>query len=316
MSRMRKWSVLIQRPGYLCVEMRERLVLSSIWMLFMSSWPIQQHNGLFMWETAKAVSQVNITEGSSSCYQCSPGRFSANIEAPSCTACPAGLYGRYHGANSSETCLPCSPGYFADSKGGASHCTVCPRGKFSLGFKETSCQSCPPGFYGDKDGMSNCLSCPGGTASTKKGAKSVESCRKICDWQSFLPNAPESTYNAGSCESMLDILQCKSNPRCVYDNSEKYEYILNEMCAVPERAECTSILTKELCDKANQNYEGCVWDFNINLCTELSVEETCRQKGTASNSSGCVYSTLYSKCRPKTKCRENKCSVFQKFSRL
>jgi hypothetical protein len=251
------------------------------------------------------------SSGSSVCSKCAKGRYSAG-SASACVNCPLGTYLNAEGSTSYHDCLSCQPGFYSNDVNGAGICTKCEAGKFSLGYNETTCTACGPGFYSNIEAQSKCNACPTGKSTKMQGAMSIDKCEPICNWQALMPNTLKSRYIGGQCTSKLDVFECEKDIRCVYDQSKSYQDALDHECSLPSQADCSTLLTQTDCDKAYANYESCKWENN--KCNEESLTKTCQRKSLSSSTSECLYSSLYSKCRAKTKCRENKCSAFPTFS--
>ena len=98
-----------------------------------------------------------------SCPPCPAGTRTYNnpdgIKVNECIACPAGQFGASAGAG----CSTCPANTYC-SRTGATSCTPCPAGKFSLSGANF-CSPCPPGQYGSSSGA-GCFLCPSNTYSS------------------------------------------------------------------------------------------------------------------------------------------------------
>ncbi|CAE8633863.1 unnamed protein product, partial [Polarella glacialis] len=98
--------------------------------------------------------------GQSSCFLCSPGRFSDTSRASECSLCAAG---QIASAPSSSMCWDCQPGSYSDAS--ATSCLYCGSGRYN-----------PSTASPDN---SSCVRCPAGRASQTAGLIAMNQCR-IC----------------------------------------------------------------------------------------------------------------------------------------
>ena len=94
---------------------------------------------------------------SSGCTGCAPGSYSPDTGASMCLGCEAGLFSSGIGAG---YCINCTNGTF--SLEGASICSLCSPGEFSMDYGVSSCQECSPGQYTSDSGGSYCVECEKG----------------------------------------------------------------------------------------------------------------------------------------------------------
>ncbi len=95
-----------------------------------------------------------------------------------CTACTAGYFLPYQGAEQEVECIMCPPGKFSQMSG-ASVCFDCGIGKFSTAMgadSSYSCVDCSAGFYTFDIGQIECWICPPGTYSLMNGSSTCDDC--------------------------------------------------------------------------------------------------------------------------------------------
>jgi hypothetical protein len=123
--------------------------------------------------------------GSSQCTLCSVGKLSSP-DRVSCADCKAGEYnkenvecascepGRYAPQPLSGGCLQCAAGSFTNGEIGATTCTPCNSGFYSLGGV-VECAPCPPGQF-STSGQSACIACEAGKWAATSGSSSCTPC--------------------------------------------------------------------------------------------------------------------------------------------
>ena len=112
-----------------------------------------------LWTSCPADSYLG--DNYKTCYPCPAGSrtYSHNgVQIDLCISCPAGQYGDSLGAG----CTTCAANTYS-SRSGATRCSPCPPGKFSLSGA-IFCFPCPAGQYGQSPG-SGCTQCPSNTFS-------------------------------------------------------------------------------------------------------------------------------------------------------
>jgi hypothetical protein len=199
--------------------------------------------GLFQTERGHGTCQAcdagtwSDTVGSSSsfnCTKCKYGTYSTAAGAPlisTCNACPPGTKSQVQGAPNSKVCERCEMGKV--SKAGASICTNCLRGQFTLATGESSCSKCIVGRYGidvtvadtangcvkcpvgwkrseDNIDLSKCVQCELGETTSREGSTSCSFC-SIGRYGSMPGNCthcPKETYQSDkgkiTCNTCLD----------------------------------------------------------------------------------------------------------------
>ena len=136
-----------------------------------------------------------------SCLACSPGFFSATLNATACDPCAAGTASAVSGASS---CTACAGGTFAASQGstscfdcaagtfsgpGSSSCAFCDEGSAS-GQAAASCTTCDPGTIAPGTGNASCSPCQPGTSSVAASGTCF-----TCDPGTF------NASNGGTCDA-------------------------------------------------------------------------------------------------------------------
>lgn len=143
----------------------------------------------------------------SGCQLCSPGTFSASINATSCKPCPSGTFFNQTGESTESACQFYPTGTVSNSLGARS-CKLCPPGNNSshLGTTRDSCspgtfidvptlpdgtvappRACTPCFRGSYQNLPNQFSCrsyPNSVKTTKsrRGATSAAECKTCPTW--------------------------------------------------------------------------------------------------------------------------------------
>jgi len=146
----------------------------------------------------------SFASGGNACTPCGPGTYSGVPGLRTCKICPLGSTLTQLGGTSVQDCLkcsqgtygtqnicvPCSPGYYA-SIAGATSCTECGIGKFSVFFKGNAtagdssyCESCAKGFFASARGMASCSVCSAGSFAPRT---SMGGCL-LCDADTFAAN--------------------------------------------------------------------------------------------------------------------------------
>ena len=80
----------------------------------------------------------------------------SNINASSCTNCPAGTFNSHAAA---INCTACPPGTFSASSGG-SNCSSCTPGTFAASMGSSACTACSAGTYTPTSSTTTCYTCP------------------------------------------------------------------------------------------------------------------------------------------------------------
>ena len=101
------------------------------------------------------------SEGSTTCSQCLPGKFSDELGDLVCKPCNPG----YTSALASAACVACVPGRYSGEA--APECLSCPPGSFGSHSGETGCKECQTGQFSTFENQTACASCyetlnPGG----------------------------------------------------------------------------------------------------------------------------------------------------------
>ena len=125
------------------------------------------------------------------CGVCGTGNYTSsvctsrnNTVCTNCTACGTGKYvSTACNSTSDALCTSCPVGSFSSAPG-ASSCSPCAAGKFSLNGA-SQCSDCGAGRYGTGTGMSTCLTCDAGTFSWMSVS-------------SFCTNCTAGTYSTGT----------------------------------------------------------------------------------------------------------------------
>jgi sugar lactone lactonase YvrE len=138
-----------------------------------------------------AYSSAAGTDSSGFCTPCPNTTFSPAGAALCAAACPAGTF-----ASSPASCLPCAAG--SSSATGASICTLCAAGTYSLAAASSSCAACPSGTYSGL-GATFCIDCPAGTASATVGAASNASCVRCATGAYSVAGALTCAFTAATC---------------------------------------------------------------------------------------------------------------------
>ena len=177
---------------------------------------------------ACAQGTVALVLGSTTCWRCEAGTFSANATTP-CQACAAGKFAAQPQASSCDACEPgyvamtpgldacsaCSPGTYSNN--GSTQCLPCPDGTFALtsaasvceacvAGKYTNllqeCQACPRGAFTPSPGYTTCLACPTGTFAEQTGQSYCAACDPGSFSNEFTPGsfASRASFVAGDSE--------------------------------------------------------------------------------------------------------------------
>ena len=109
---------------------------------------------------------VALTDASTGCLKCEPGRFEVNNE---CLKCEPGLY---QAATAQVSCLKCDAGKISRLYG-SSNCTSCAVGKVQA---SNDCESCVEGKHNEIVGQVACKSCIGGKFAPSSGSVTCTDC--------------------------------------------------------------------------------------------------------------------------------------------
>uniref|UniRef100_A0A7S2DY13 Tyrosine-protein kinase ephrin type A/B receptor-like domain-containing protein n=1 Tax=Octactis speculum TaxID=3111310 RepID=A0A7S2DY13_9STRA len=121
------------------------------------------------------------------CHWCSPGTYSyaGAVLLLDCQSCEAGRFKNV--TDNKPSCSICESGHFsnnaATNKGGtgvasgATHCVMCPAGKYQNNNESYYCEDCPAGFF-SSEGSSNCTACYAGTHTSSTGMSECETCER------------------------------------------------------------------------------------------------------------------------------------------
>jgi hypothetical protein len=142
----------------------------------------------------------------SSCQDCGPGTFSAEIGSSECEQCSTGFYNDALGQTSCRICAngtvaagvaaslcdACAPGKFAALPGrqectlcavgrsqataGKSFCRICPPGNMAKQAGSTECRACSAGSYGPVEEASSCVQCEPGKSANSSSATMCADC--------------------------------------------------------------------------------------------------------------------------------------------
>jgi len=87
--------------------------------------------------------------------------FCAGVVNAARTKCELCTPGRHH-HKASSSCLDCSPGRYS-AELGSTECSSCSAGKYQPESRQTTCIKCPSGYHSPSSGASTCTKCPEGS---------------------------------------------------------------------------------------------------------------------------------------------------------
>jgi hypothetical protein len=144
------------------------------------------------------------------CTDCEAGKYSVNLDSPSCAGCLPGTYSTTVRATSASVCLMCPSNTF--SSGNASACAACQANALSVagsagqeycyckpGYAHAAgsytCRICDQGTWNSQLGRSACSNCSVGLYSLNYGATGNETCLPcvLGQW------SPEGSANCNLC---------------------------------------------------------------------------------------------------------------------
>lgn len=147
-------------------------------------------------------------EGSNTCTVCAPGSFQTEAGQSECHLCDAGKFSP-QSESTENACQDCEAGYFSGE--GASSCTICPAGSYSV-----------------LKGSSECTTCPTGKFLITPGASSADACQS-CAEESYTanPGTAQCMYCNGTLLSTVtdfDVpgLSADTNYGCIHNCSAGY----------------------------------------------------------------------------------------------
>ena len=126
--------------------------------------------------------------------------------------CPAGYRSDFEAAttgNSTNVCAACPPGSSTDGVQGASYCSPCPGGFFSVDNGTAKCQACPAGTFAPSPNHTACLNC---SLNSFVNATSQTVCDS-CELDEYIVLRPQtsSAGSAGACHSCPVLASCDAN---------------------------------------------------------------------------------------------------------
>ena len=124
-----------------------------------------------------------------------PCKHSSTTSNAPCAECVPGTHAAEEGATSAAVCQLCEAG--TASGAGASTCTVCPSGTYTVAAGAAACSECIGGTFSGEEGATSaaaCQLCEEGKASNGPGAAECE----VCEAGSEIPEGSEFCFADGA----------------------------------------------------------------------------------------------------------------------
>jgi predicted outer membrane repeat protein len=175
------------------------------------------------------------------CVTCDQGKHSTDLNALTCTNCPAGSRGVVNDTNGLTTCETCPSGKFQANDGQLT-CDQCPAGKYALNIPNQSqcyecsvgtaasiagsvgsCSLCLAGTYAAVNGSLECIACGAGSINILNGSSSCQPCSgstyQSLSGQSYCLSCALGTYSVTNLVTPTPIAACTQARPGFYVNS-------------------------------------------------------------------------------------------------